>query len=160
MIAAGDLLVHARSLYESAGDEEVVLRNVARNSYYALFHSLNSLDLKSVPVLERSRGTHEQLIQQLRASDQEHLRQLGLQLAKLKPIRVKADYHLDKKFSDHDARSTMLRVEKVLREKLQPAFDKDCNVEDNSGSDTIKEGSSEPAEEPRLNKPPNLSVVK
>ncbi|MBY8314954.1 hypothetical protein KW543_04145 [Vibrio fluvialis] len=152
MIVAKDLLSYSKALYETANSEEIVLRNVARNSYYALFHELASIELKSVPVTERSFGSHEQLIQQLRASDEEEYRKLGLLLASLKSVRTKADYKLDKNFTDHDARSTMLKVERAFQDLSQEnsivhsedVVAEDCPLSDKSIASC----------------PPTLSIVK
>ncbi len=148
MIIAADLLSYSKELYKNAGSDEVALRNVARNSYYALFHELASIELESIPVTERSFGSHEQLIQQLRASTEEKHRKLGLLLASLKSVRTKADYKLDRHFSEHDARSTMLKVDRVFQELSQVPTqdDTDSIVEANN----VEPERSAPCERPIL----------
>ncbi|MUJ26343.1 hypothetical protein [Aliivibrio fischeri] len=153
MILAEDLLSYSKELYKTANSEEVALRNVARNSYYALFHELATIELKSIPITERSFGSHEQLIQQLRASDDEIHRKLGILLASLKSIRTKADYKLHQRFTDHDARSTMLKVDRAFKDLSELEPDEEIDIENDLGT-------SEQSIKSVSNNPPKLSIVK
>ncbi|MBY7859134.1 hypothetical protein KW419_12855 [Vibrio fluvialis] len=114
MIAAEDLLSYSKKLYEQKGDE-IVLRNAARNAYYALYHRLLDLNVEEIPSSERNYGSHELLIQQLRKCKTIEYRELGLLLSSLKSIRTKADYRLEQRFSDNDAYSTVRKVEKAFK---------------------------------------------
>ena len=118
MIIPEDLLNHSRDLYSETNKSEIVLRNVARNAYYALFHKLTALELPSIPNKARDYGSHELLIQQLRKSYITEYRQWGLKLASMKTIRTKADYKVNVHFSDHDAYSAFRKVERIFEECL------------------------------------------
>lgn len=116
MIVAEDLLSHSKELYSQKANGEVILRNSARSAYYALFHKLSAIEFNSkISSSDRSYGSHELLIEQLRTSEILEYKELGLLLSRLKPIRTKADYKLDQRFSDNDAYSTIRKVEKVFQ---------------------------------------------
>lgn len=117
MISAENFLDHSSELYAQENKSEILLRNVARNSYYALYHKLLEIDTGvELNKSKREFGAHELLIQHLRKCDNECFRELGLRLSQLKAIRNKADYKLDQHFSDYDARKALKVVEKILRE--------------------------------------------
>ncbi|MGE6462564.1 hypothetical protein ABZP26_19275 [Pseudoalteromonas sp. SD03] len=159
MIVAEDLLSYSKELYKNSNNNEVALRNVARNSYYALFHELANIDLKAIPLTERSFGSHEQLIQQLRASDEQEYRKLGVLLASLKSVRNKADYKLKVHFSDHCARSTLMKVDKAFKELFGPRPEV-SEVNENKSDVKNSSTSAEVVQKSTRNSPPKLSVVK
>lgn len=117
MISPEDFLKHSNQLYKLDEKSEILLRNVARNSYYALYHQLVKID--GLPTLDKNKnefGSHESLIQQLRMSKDPSFREWGLTLANLKATRTKADYKIRVPFSDHDARKSIRIVEKTFAE--------------------------------------------
>ncbi|HCE4695048.1 hypothetical protein HJ014_22545 [Vibrio parahaemolyticus] len=115
MISAEDMFEHSSTLYSQPNKSEIILRNVARNSYYALFHKLNDVgELTKISASERSFGAHELLIQQLRMSENPNVRKWGLELSKLKSVRTKADYKLTVRFTDFEARKALKTTEKIL----------------------------------------------
>lgn len=123
MISAEKLHEYSNELYQNNNKSEVILRSAARVAYYALYHKLISLSRlpQSAKVNDNddaasSCGAHEKLIQQLRASDKDYLREWGISLSRLKSVRNKADYKLDRSFSDYDAYSTVRKVGKLLDE--------------------------------------------
>ena len=116
MISPIDFLTHSRELLGQNEQSEIRLRNAARNSYYALYHKLSELKLPSISKSEQNFGSHELLIQNLRKSDNNEYRQLGLKLAAIKTIRTQADYKLTQKFSSHDAHATLRKVERIFDE--------------------------------------------
>ncbi|TXX73391.1 hypothetical protein [Vibrio cholerae] len=131
MICAEDLLTYSKELYEKKCDGEVVLRNSARSAYYALYHKLLDIEIEAMPSpldSERNYGSHELLIKQLRTSKKHEYRELGVLLATLKSIRNKADYKLERRFSDADAYSTVRKVEKAF-EKLSIVEDSQNDAE-------------------------------
>jgi len=117
LISPEDFLEHSNQLYKLDEKSEILLRNVARNSYYALYHKLVKID--GLPTLDKNKkefGSHESLIQQLRMSEDLGFREWGLTLANLKATRTKADYKIKGSFSDHDARKSIKIVEKTFAE--------------------------------------------
>jgi hypothetical protein len=101
MITCHDLLALAREL--STGNGEAHWRASVSRSFYALFHHAKDwhADLPVPGSVGAARGTHEQLIQQLRSParectgmQQKHSRWLAGQLDVLRAQRVEADYEL------------------------------------------------------------------
>jgi len=156
MIVAEEFLEYSKELYKNQNSGgEIILRNAARNAYYALFHKLSSIELKSIQSADRNYGSHELLIQKLRSSDKIKYRELGLLLSSLKCVRTRADYHLQQSFSDHDAYSTIRKVEKVFGE-----FAKIESAAPLSPAITTKEEIKELTSDSNTNCPPKLSIVK
>jgi hypothetical protein len=117
LISPDDFLVHSNNLFNQPERNEVLLRNVARNSYYALYHKLLKIaNLPSFDTSNKNFGSHETLIQQLRKCDDKDYREWGLILANLKTTRTKADYKLDITFSDYYARNALTMVTKTFLE--------------------------------------------
>lgn len=117
MILPIDFLTHSRELLEQKKEpSEIRLRNVARNSYYALYHKLSELNISNISKSEQNYGSHELLIQNLRKSDNNDYRKLGLKLAAVKTIRTQADYKITRNFSLHDAQTTLRKVERIFDE--------------------------------------------
>ncbi|EIT7141985.1 hypothetical protein L2761_004735 [Vibrio parahaemolyticus] len=154
MITAENMLEHSSALYSQLDKNEVILRNVARNSYYALFHKLNDVDnLPKISSSERNFGAHEMLIQQLRMSKDPNVRKWGLELSKLKSVRTKADYKLAVKFSDFEARKALKTTEKIFLSMGA------TNTDSEEGSDQAVNTDTEIAKEiPK--KRPTLTVIK
>lgn len=158
MITPLELLEHSQALYAQPDKNEVVLRNVARNSYYALFHKLG--ECQGLPNLETKKkdfGSHEVLIQRLRKSDNESYREWGLELSKLKLKRTKADYDLSRRFSDDDARKSIKVTQKIF-EAMSSSRQEGIGEQENTnvlfdGCDQTKDESIKPCQ-------PQLKVVK
>lgn len=118
MILPKELLKYSQDLYASNDRREVVSRNIARNSYYALYHEIDQmkLDLPDLSEIERKgAGVHEQLIRKLKKSSVEQYNKLGDKLASIKQIRTGADYRLNKSFSYGTAYKALIRVENVFK---------------------------------------------
>lgn len=65
------------------------LRSAISRAYYAAFHKAKTTVL---PAREAGFGSHQQIIDSLQESDDPARRQLGVDLARLKGNRKKADY--------------------------------------------------------------------
>lgn len=141
MISAEKLHEYSSELFNDKNKSEVVLRNAARTAYYALYHKILSLNIPQVKIKDRdgdkNYGSHESLIIQLRASDNESHRKWALDLSRLKSVRHKADYKLSIMFPEHDAYSAVRKVGKLLQEidesevigshEADTDLDKKCN---------------------------------
>lgn len=125
-----DVLEHAKFLFALDNKTEIILRNVARNAYYALYHKLSVLELTSIVASERNYGSHELLIRKLRKSDNTEHKELGLKLSSLKEVRVKADYKIRNKFPVNDAYSSLRKVEKVFESMNESNAEEEKNVEE------------------------------
>lgn len=105
-VSPRDLLAAARHAAEDCA-EESTRRKAASQAYYAAFHAAKRFHVQ-LPRPGRSKvgaGEHENLIHCLRNPDpalSDDLRRestlIGDLLLRIRPIRVKADYHLDASF--------------------------------------------------------------
>jgi hypothetical protein len=115
LISPKDFLEHSNTLLDQGEKNEILLRNIARNSYYALYHKLKEIHgLPSPEKNKREFGSHETFIQQLRKCEDEDYNEWGVIPSKLKSTRTHADYKLDIKFSDYDARNALAIVKKTF----------------------------------------------
>ncbi|WCH28827.1 hypothetical protein [Aeromonas salmonicida] len=175
MISAEKLHEYSNELYQNNNKSEVILRSAARVAYYALYHKLISLSCSpqggKVNDAASNCGAHEKLIQQLRISDKDYLREWGISLSRLKSVRNKADYKLDTSFSDHDAYSTVRKVGKLLDEI--DAIEKDADIKvgeeknlpitdevKNNNSSNIHCSNSNSVDKEAKPKKPTLRVIK
>lgn len=169
MISAENFLDHSSELYAQENKSEILLRNVARNSYYALYHKLLEIDTGvelNKSKSKREFGAHELLIQHLRKCDSECFRELGLRLSQLKVTRNKADYKLDQHFSDYDARKalkvaekTLSEIEKILREtEIEQASNQLSTPSVNKGVSSLCNNKT--TSNPNPSKVPALRVIK
>lgn len=130
MILPEDVLQHAKYLYAHEKKTELLMRNVVRSAYYALYHKLLNLDLPELDDKEKECGSHVQLIKKLNKSMVDGYSILGSTLAELKFIRVKADYHLGTSLTNGEAYKSLRKVEKVF-ENMNNIKTKEAKTEGN-----------------------------
>jgi len=151
MILPEDVLVHAQYLYAHKEKTEILMRNVVRSAYYALYHKLLNLELPELDDDEKKCGLHVQLIKKLKKSMIEEYSTLGTALADLKFTRVKADYYLKNPLTKREAYKSLRTVEKIFK-----------SMNENETEQVIKaEGNIETiASKPIVTKRPTLKVIK
>lgn len=108
------------------GDEsgEVCARACASRAYYSAYHSIAWIGGRLSTAPDDRRGLHDQLCWKLQSAPRPpelesfhlKLRGIGYRLQQQKDVRVKADYHLDHDFSEHEAQEAILVAEKVRDE--------------------------------------------
>ncbi len=113
---ATEFLETAREFLTKQPIREVDCRNAASRAYYCAFHLCKQL-LEQHPPNEPQRGSeHEKVIAELRTHQDKRFKPLGNMLFDARDQRVSADYKLNKKFSIHDAKTTVTFSNRILQE--------------------------------------------
>jgi uncharacterized protein (UPF0332 family) len=117
-ISKDDFINSAKVIIQ--GNNEIDYRNASSRAYYGAFHEAERISkIYSNGIIDAQVGMHERVIKNLKthtgfSKTDLLINQIAALLAMCKKQRVKADYHLMKKFHQFDAKAVISMCETII----------------------------------------------